>query len=109
MFHSLLYSQQSLYDVYYLTRPRGPCQVKEGKIILEQSLLAGWLAIWIVNLVSNFLGPCRTEPWNEFETSCHKWSDAHEGSRVHVESMRVGQGLQTFGARGLTYYIKLNK
>ena len=31
-------------SICYLTRPRGPCQVKECKIILEQSLLTGWLA-----------------------------------------------------------------
>ena len=29
---------------YYLIRPCGPCQVKECKIILEQSRLTGWLA-----------------------------------------------------------------
>ena len=31
-----------------------PCQVEECKVISEQSLLTGWLAIWIVNLVSMF-------------------------------------------------------
>ena len=28
--------------VNYLTRPRGPCQVKEYKMISEQSLLTGY-------------------------------------------------------------------
>ena len=46
------------------------------------------LAIGIVNLVTNFIGPSRVEPWNEVETSCHEWSDAHEGqNRVHLESI----------------------
>ena len=31
----------------YLTRPHGPCQVKECKISLEQSLLTGWLAMYM--------------------------------------------------------------
>ena len=35
---------------------------------------ANWLAIQIVNLVSNFVNPRRAGPWNEVETSCHEWS-----------------------------------
>ena len=98
----------ALSATFYLTRPRGPCQVNECKIILEQSLLTGWLelstllklsgqplairilnlvgiirpgwlAIGIVNLVSNIIKPSWVEFWNKVETSCHEWSDAHEG------------------------------
>ena len=58
----------------YLTRARGPCQVKECKIILEQSLLTGWLAGWVVNLVSNFLNPRQAEPCNEVDNFCHERS-----------------------------------
>ena len=48
-----------------------PCQVKECKILLEQSLLTGWLAVGIVNLVCNFIRQSPVEHWNEVETSCH--------------------------------------
>ena len=34
---------QNMYT-FYLTRPSGPCQVKEYKMTSEQSLLTGWLA-----------------------------------------------------------------
>ena len=43
----------------YLTWPQGPCQVKECKIFWSKVWLAGWLAIGIVNLVSDFLKPSR--------------------------------------------------
>ena len=55
-----------LHDVHtpitcnYLTR--WPCQVKECKIILERSLLTGWLAGCVVNLVSNFPFPVGHNP-----------------------------------------------
>ena len=39
---------------YYLTRPRGPCQVKQCKLILEQSLLTGCLASWLSELSTSF-------------------------------------------------------
>ena len=75
--------------IFYLRRPRGPCQVKECKIILEQSLLTGWLAIGFVNLGSNFIKPTRVEPWNEVETSGHERSDGHEGKTVCLSNRRV--------------------
>ena len=75
-----------MFQVFIL--PRGiitwPCQVKECKIILEQSLLTGWLAIGIVNLLPNFIKPSRIEPWNEVETSGYEWSYAYEGKTVFM-------------------------
>ena len=65
---------ETMQKVCYLTWPSGPCQVKESKIILDQSLPTGWLAMWIVNLVSNIHNKRWAEPWNEVQTSCHKWS-----------------------------------
>ena len=69
--------------------------------------LAGQLTIGIVNLVSNFIRPSWVEPWNEVETACHEWSDAHEGKTVCMSdrstSTSVSEGPQSFGARGLTY------
>ena len=62
-----------------------PCQVKKWKIILEQSLLTGWLASWLSELSTSFpisssqAKPSRVEPWNDVEiTFRHKWSDAQE-------------------------------
>ena len=44
-FYCLLISCKLLYCIsFYMTRSRGPCQVKEYKMISEQSLLTGWLA-----------------------------------------------------------------
>ena len=62
---------------------------KECKIILKQSLLTGWLANGIVNLVSSFIKQSRLEPWNEVETSCHEWSDVHKGKIVCKSNRRV--------------------
>ena len=83
--------------------------MKEYKIILDQSLLTGWLAIGIVNLVSNFIKPSWVGPWNEVGeggASSLQWSDTHEGkNRVHVESTStsVSEGPEKFAARELTY------
>ena len=69
--------------------------------------LPGWLAIGIINLVSNFIRPSRVAPWNEVETFCHEWSDAHKGKTVCMSnrstSMSVSEGPQSFGAKELTY------
>ena len=46
--------------------------------------LASWLAIGIVNLVSNFIKPSQEGPWNDVRTSCHEWSDAHEAKTVYT-------------------------
>ena len=50
-----------------------PCQVKECKIALEQSLVTGWLAILIINLFSNFLNPGWAEPCNKVDTFAERW------------------------------------
>ena len=90
-------------------------QVKECKIFFHQSLLTGWLAGWltnylavgIVNLVSNLIRPSRVKPWNEVGTSYHEWSDAHEGKTLCMfnrsTSTSVREGPQSFGVRGFNY------
>ena len=68
--------------------------------------LASWLAIGIVNRTSNLLKPSRAEPWNEVDTSCYEWLDAHEGKTVCMSnrsmSTSVSEDPQSFGARVLT-------
>ena len=71
-----------------------PCQVKEGNIISDQSLLTAWLTVGLVNLVSNYSRASQVEPWNEVETL---WSDAQEmkvtcmssNRRVRLERTKV--------------------
>ena len=68
---------------------------------------ANWLAIGVANIVSNFIRPSWVEPWNEVETSCHEWSDAHEGNTMCMSnrstSTSVSDGPQSFSAKELTY------
>ena len=50
-----------------------PYQVKECKNISKPSLLTGWLAGCVVNLVSNFLNHGKAEPCNEVGTFSERW------------------------------------
>ena len=84
---------------YYLTLLRGPCKVKKCKIILEQSLLTGWVAGYL-----NCQPPFQFR--QDFQTLL-EWSDAHEGKTVCMSnrstSTSVSDGPQSCGARELTY------
>ena len=92
----------------YLTRPRGPLQVKECKIILEQSLLTGWLTGWLASGMN-------CQPRFQFYQSrlsrtLERGCDFRSGQmRTKQEPCLcrideyVSEGPQTFRARELTY------
>ena len=61
------------------------CQVKECKIVLEQSLLPGWQTGYRTRQTRfQFRWTKLGKPWNEVETSCHDWSARHEGKTVFL-------------------------